>query len=84
MPRVPSRKTLLRRRKAIVEVLEPVDVDHQETERTGKSLDTTDFSFELAFKSSAIGETGQVVRKSRFLTNVEIGLELKQSSGPGQ
>ena len=48
------------------------------------SLHTPDFSFELPFKPSAICEPGEVVRKGCFLADVEIGFELKQSSGPGQ
>src|ERR1044072_578821 len=49
-----------------------------------KSLDTTDFSFELPLEESASGETREVVRKSRLLADIEIGFEFKQSSGPGQ
>src|SRR6185295_6990257 len=62
----------------------PVDVDHQETERMAKPLHATDFSFELPFKSPAICETGEMVRKGRLLANIKIGFELKQRSGPGQ
>ncbi len=62
MPRVPSRKHFADATyglvagvvaKAIVEILKTVDVDHQQTERMLKSLHATDFSFQLAFKSSA-------------------------------
>src|SRR6185369_12709803 len=70
--------------KAIVEILELVDVDHQQTERMAKALHTPDFALELPLKSSAICETRQVVRKCRLLTNVEIGFELEQRPGPRQ
>ena len=43
-----------------------------------------DLPLELPFKSSAIRQTGQVVRKSRLFANVQIGFELEQCSGPGQ
>src|SRR5689334_16115346 len=44
----------------------------------------TDLTIQLAFKSSAICQTGQVVSESSLFTNVEIGFELEQGSGPGE
>ncbi len=70
--------------KGIVEILEIVDVDHQQAERMTKPLHTTHLSLQLSFKSTAIGETSQVVRKRRLFANVQISFELKQRSGPGQ
>ena len=49
-----------------------------------KALHAPDLSFELSFESSSIRKPGKVVRKSCFLTNIQIGFKLEQCSGPRQ
>ena len=93
IPRVPSRRTLADAAnrivagvvaKGVVEVLEIVDVDHQQTERMLEPQHASDLTLELTFKAATVRQAGQVVRKRSLFTNVEISLELEQGPGPGQ
>src|SRR5689334_14220056 len=68
---------------AVVEIFETVDVEHQQSEWPAKPFDSTNFSFELTLKPAAISQASQVVRKRRFLANVEVCFELEQGPGPG-
>src|SRR6185369_3029569 len=68
----------------VVEILETVDIDHQERERTFKPPNASNFPFELTLKPAPVCQARQMVRKRSLLANVEISLELEQRSGPGQ
>src|SRR6185369_6355275 len=66
---------------AVVESLETVDINHQQAERMAVTSHAGHLSLQLALEPSAVCDAGQVVRKSRFFANVEIGLELEQCPG---
>src|SRR6185295_16813114 len=68
--------------KRVVQIFEAVDINHQKTERMAVAFHAGHFALELSFEASTVGETGQVVRKSRFFTTIKIGFELEQCPGP--
>ena len=66
--------------KRIIDLLELVNINQQETEGMVVSRPALDLAPQMSLEAASIGQASQVVREGRFFTGVEIGFEVQQSS----
>jgi len=68
--------------KTVIQILEVVDVDHQQAKRMIKAHGTANLALELPFEPAAIGQAGQVVGKSGLFAYIEVRLKFEQCARP--